>query len=319
MKAPKDHVVITGTGRAGTSFLVRYLAELGMETHLSSHETPYWDASAQAGLEDELSHLTDDSQPLTQVIKSPWMYEYVDQLLEREDVSIECAIIPVRDLVATATSRTVVEMRARYQNDPQLTRFDETWETWCLTPGGTHYSLNPLDQARILAVGFHQLIERLTAADIKIIFLSFPQFVGDADYLYAKLKDHLPASADEAAARAAHDRVAALDMVRVEKELRIGGGQSSTILQPQIEFPDFDQLDRMALRRELERVHGEAANLTSLSESQAAQSQALAAERDALAAAYTDLTAERDGLLASRSWRITAPLRKLRRVRSTQG
>ena len=37
----RRHLLIAGTGRAGTSFLVRYLAELGLDTHLGRHrESP---------------------------------------------------------------------------------------------------------------------------------------------------------------------------------------------------------------------------------------------------------------------------------------
>ena len=48
----RHHLVIAGTGRAGTSFLVRYLHQLGLETELAgAHRRPSWDAMANAGLE----------------------------------------------------------------------------------------------------------------------------------------------------------------------------------------------------------------------------------------------------------------------------
>jgi hypothetical protein len=33
-KIPRRHLLIAGTGRAGTSFLVRYLSALGLETEI---------------------------------------------------------------------------------------------------------------------------------------------------------------------------------------------------------------------------------------------------------------------------------------------
>ncbi len=51
-QAPRHHLLIAGTGRAGTSFLVRWLAAAGLRTHLASHDTPMWDDDANAGLED---------------------------------------------------------------------------------------------------------------------------------------------------------------------------------------------------------------------------------------------------------------------------
>lgn len=46
------HLLIGGTGRAGTSFLVRYLTHLGLDTVLSrSGSAASWDEAANAGLE----------------------------------------------------------------------------------------------------------------------------------------------------------------------------------------------------------------------------------------------------------------------------
>ena len=36
---PERHLIIAGTGRAGTSFLVRYLTELGLDTTLARQGT----------------------------------------------------------------------------------------------------------------------------------------------------------------------------------------------------------------------------------------------------------------------------------------
>ena len=98
--------MIAGTGRAGTSFLVRYLAELGLDTHLSRSEN--WNEVAQAGLEDHILHEKD----LPYVVKSPWLYEYIDQVLARQDIVLDGVIIPMRDLVEAAVSRVTLENSA---------------------------------------------------------------------------------------------------------------------------------------------------------------------------------------------------------------
>jgi hypothetical protein len=44
-------MLIAGTGRAGTSFLVRYLSALGLETEIERSGQSQWDDVANAGLE----------------------------------------------------------------------------------------------------------------------------------------------------------------------------------------------------------------------------------------------------------------------------
>jgi hypothetical protein len=46
----RRHLLIAGTGRAGTSFLVRYLTELGLDSRLRRYgENAGWDENANAG------------------------------------------------------------------------------------------------------------------------------------------------------------------------------------------------------------------------------------------------------------------------------
>ena len=153
---PEKHLIVAGTGRAGTSFLVRYLTELGLDTTLARNgDRASWDAEANAGLE----NLLVSGANLPYVIKSPWISEYVEQILKEERFKIDAFIVPVRDLVEVATSRVVLEQRAIHQHNPWMAdQLDRSWETYGHTPGGLVYSLNPLDQARLLAVQFHQLV-----------------------------------------------------------------------------------------------------------------------------------------------------------------
>ena len=57
---------------------------------------------------------------------------------------------------------------------------EKAWESWGTTAGGTVYSLNPLDQARILAVQFQRLVQQLVEAEVPTtVFLAFPRLVED--------------------------------------------------------------------------------------------------------------------------------------------
>lgn len=236
--APKRHLLISGTGRAGTSFLVRYLDALGLETHFSRFgEHASWNDDANAGAEDLPVSALDDQLPY--VVKSPWVGEFIDQLLADPGIALDGVILPIRDLEDVAASRTVTELRDVAEKHEFATRLDRPWALRGSAPGGIVFSLHPLDQARVLAHGFHHLVERLTAADIPVVLLSFPRLARDADYLHRKLAPVLPRPVEVAAARAAHGLVADPAKIRVDH-----AAADDTI----------ERLDRIALNREIERL-----------------------------------------------------------------
>ncbi|HET9148481.1 MAG TPA: hypothetical protein VFN77_10540 [Acetobacteraceae bacterium] len=283
-KPPRHHLLIAGTGRAGTSFLVRYLDALGLETHFTRFgELASWDEAANAGAEDlPLPAIRDD---LPYVVKSPWIVELIDQLLADPAIVIDAVVIPLRDLMDAAASRSTVELRHFAQENEWATKLDRPWEHWGRTPGGIVYSLHPLDQARILAMGFYRLVERLTAADIPIILLGFPRFVRDADYLHARLAPVL-GGVSAGQARAAHAALADPAKVRVERERA----------EPGPAGPDLASLDRAALNREIERLRGEIATLER--------------RQEELLAHAAGLAEHARRIEESRMWRAMAPLRR---------
>ncbi len=265
----RRHLLVAGTGRAGTSALVRYLTGLGLETHLSRHgDASGWDGAAQAGLEDmPLSAVTPD---LPYVVKSPWSYQVVEQLLEDPAIALDGVVVPVRDLVEAAASRTVRQLQALHQEAHWMTQTVTTWEHWGAAPGGAVFSLNPIDQARLLAVGFHQLLERLVQADVPMLLLAFPRFVMDPDYLHRKLAPFLRIDTSVARAREVHSAVFKAANVRVGREL--SGGNARLPVSDGLQYPTFQALDNAALKREVNRLRGqlskEAAQRTALMETQ---------------------------------------------------
>ena len=253
------HLVIAGTGRAGTSFLVRYLTALGLDTHLSRQGVAAdWDDNAQAGLEDMLAG---DNAPY--VIKSPWIGEYIEEFLRKRSFEIDAFVVPIRDLVEAASSRAVLEQRAIHQSQPWMAeKFDRSWEVFGHTAGGTVYSLNPLDQARLLAVQFHQLVLRVSQAGIPLIFPVFPRMATDWEYLYTCVKPVLPAGVTQDVARRAHARVANTSLVRVADELAERKGNVFPLCaEPQFgpRYPSCAEIDNIALRREIVRLREECA------------------------------------------------------------
>lgn len=258
----KHHLLITGTGRAGTSFLVKYLAELGLDTLYNTQPKPHWDDAAKAGLENY--PLIEPAENLPYVVKAPWLADYMDQILAREDLAIDAVVIPVRNLVEAATSRTVVEMQRAYNLLPGLVNLERTWESWGVTPGGVVFSLNPLDQARILALVFHHLVEQLTNADIPVVFLAFPRMVEDPDYLFAKLKEYLPDAITAEQAAKAHAAVAEKSSVRIGSELCDASEAEAPREDHAIQgpsYPPHELLSGIALRREVQRLKAEVGEL----------------------------------------------------------
>jgi hypothetical protein len=157
----RRHLLIAGTGRAGTSFLVRFLTELGLETHISRFGENPWDQASQAGLED--LPVAAGLENLPHVFKTPWAYQLIEQMLADPAIELEAVIIPMRDLVEAAASRSIVELQAIHGQAPWMARIRRTWEDWGVTNGGVVFSLNPVDQARLLALGFHHLVKPIGA------------------------------------------------------------------------------------------------------------------------------------------------------------
>jgi hypothetical protein len=247
--ARRPHLLIAGTGRAGTSFLVRFLAATGLDTRLAHADDIDWDDAAQAGLEDlPASALRPD---LPYVMKQPWAYEMIDEILADPGIELQAAVIPVRNLADAASSRVVVQLRAIHEEAPWMAGLRHTWRNWGSTHGGVVFSLDPVDQSRLLAVGFHHLIERLVQADVPIILLSFPRLAEDAEYLYGRLRSVLPRDVTFEMASAAHQRVADARKIRIEAELRDGAGSRDS---DRGGFPNLETLDNIALRRELDRL-----------------------------------------------------------------
>lgn len=179
------HLVIAGTGRSGTSFLVEWLAASGLD--VGEFDPDEYHPAARAGWERSL--MADD---LPFVVKDPWLFTYCHDV--DPDV-IEALVLPLRRLSDAAASRVRVE------RDAGATR-----DVWGWTNGGALLSLDITDQARLLAAGFYELLQWAVAADVPTVLLHYPRLVDDADYCIARFEQWLP---DADRARAAHQWVAA--------------------------------------------------------------------------------------------------------------
>jgi hypothetical protein len=162
-------MIISGTGRAGTTFLVQMFTALGFDTGFND-VTATVDAKSNAGMEYDLR---DPEAPY--IVKAPWICDYLDAVLTRRDLVVDRAFVPMRDLFAAAESRREISRRSEPMKLPNG------------TSGGLWHTDVPDEQERILTDRLYQLIYALARHDVPTTLLYFPRLVQDADYLYAKL------------------------------------------------------------------------------------------------------------------------------------
>jgi hypothetical protein len=254
----RHHLLIAGTGRAGTSALVQYLNGLGLETHLSRPGgSADWHDSAQAGFED--LPLYTNGHDLPYVIKSPLTYQIIDQILKHAKISLDAVLIPIRPLVEAAASRSIVQLQAMHQDAGWMAEVATPWEHLAAAPGGAIFSVSPIDQARLLAVGFHWLLERIVQTDVPVVLLSFPRLVSDPDYLFAKIGNVLPIEVPIARAREVHAETFNPEKVRAGRELSDNAGPAPELNG--FTGSSITALDNMALKRELKQLREELESL----------------------------------------------------------
>jgi len=296
----RKHAIISGTGRAGTSFLVDFLRSVGVPTAGIAEEPEH--RIARAGLERNLLSAED-----SYLVKDPWLHEYIDQV-DLEIIEIEALIIPMRDLSEAASSRIRIERAA-------LLQFEESraqWSSIGLTPGGVLASLSISDQERLLAVGLAWLVQWAVKNEIPLYLLDYPRIVEDPVYLVESLSPWLEKFAPKASsidlarkkanprtwANQAQDRV---DFVPRENFLNLEsqlGGARLVIADQQVEL--------LTLREELEILSGE--------------NRGLREELETLTENVLSLLNEVDAIRRSKSFQIgknlAAPLRLVMRRRS---
>lgn len=169
----KHHLLISGTGRAGTTFLVQLFTQLGLPTGFKNSQDGIH-TECNAGMEWPVEDIFKKSAPY--VMKSPGISEHIERILTTPGVVIDCMIIPIRDLYASAESRRA---NARRAGNPK-------------TAGGLWMTKKPRRQEAALAIQLHYLVHALIKHDVPVIWLHFPRLVEDAEYLHDKLKPVLP-------------------------------------------------------------------------------------------------------------------------------
>ncbi len=180
----RAHVIITGTGRAGTTFLVRLLTHLGCDTGFDSRTMELLPATqaarigamnmfetARAGLEMDVR-----SPVAPYIVKTPFFCDWAEEVLA-SNIRIDHAIVPVRRFAAAAASRAYVQTTSAGSGNRVRK-----------VPGGLWDVETADTQVDMLRLKFTRLIEALVRYDVPITFLAFPRLVRDPDYLHQKMR-----------------------------------------------------------------------------------------------------------------------------------
>lgn len=158
MDNKQHNVIISGTGRCGTTFIMLIFTFLGLDTGFTENNfSNHIDYDANAGLEKDIS--------FAYIVKSPAYIQCIGELVL--ETTIDWMIIPIREYEDSALSR--------YKLGPGVR-------------GGLWEANNAVEQLqhywRIMA----KYLKKMVKYQIPTIFLDFDKMIVSQKYTYNKLK-----------------------------------------------------------------------------------------------------------------------------------
>lgn len=146
-------ILITGTGRAGTTFLMRLIVRMGFDTGFKDIESNIFN-HANAGLERDWN----DNYLVVKSIQA--MFD-IEDVLDKKNVTH--VIIPIRDIDSVVSSRIYQERTGKRLGK--------------LVPGGLHGTDKEGYQKEILLGSFYKFVNVLVCRGVAFSFLPFPDFL----------------------------------------------------------------------------------------------------------------------------------------------
>ena len=172
-------IIITGAGRAGTTFLVQLLTRLGFDTGYEPYKEPYIDhqrAGCEQIVEVDLQDTPEKARALLdaapRVLKTPDWGLVLKGFVQGGVLDVDHCYIPVRDLDIAARSRLDVQLE------------------WQVCPTDD-YAYRVMDQASVHALALGRALEACLVCDIPFTLMMFPRLVEDAGYCWEKLSEGL--------------------------------------------------------------------------------------------------------------------------------
>ena len=158
-----DKILITGTGRCGTTFLIKIFSFLGFNT---GYDRNNYKLSISSNCNSGMERSYKDNY---YIIKNPTFMMDIANISKDTSIKIKNVIIPIRDLKISAKSRVKHEK----QN------------------GGLWNAIDELSQIEFYKNILTNYIITSTKYDINTIFIDFDKMINDKIYLFNKLKNIL--------------------------------------------------------------------------------------------------------------------------------
>lgn len=155
-----DKILITGTGRCGTTFLIKLFSFLEYDTGFNKN-TYLKAISTNCNSGMEYSYTAKHY-----ILKNPSFLINIEGIIKDKTVNIKHVIIPIRDFNESAKSRASFGK----QN------------------GGLWNATNEETQKAFYMKIISNYIFMMTKYDINTIFINFDKMVNDKEYLFNKLK-----------------------------------------------------------------------------------------------------------------------------------
>lgn len=158
-----EKILITGTGRCGTTFLIVLFSFLGYNTGFNKNNyKSYIFANCNAGMER-------DYKNNYYILKNPTFLIDIEKIMKDTSIKIKYVIIPIRDLKMSAISRV--------KNGKDR--------------GGLWFATDESSQIDFYRKILTDYIVISTQYNLNTIFIDFNQMIKDKTYLFNKLKNIL--------------------------------------------------------------------------------------------------------------------------------
>ena len=158
-----EKILITGTGRCGTTFLIKLFSFLDFNTgfNKANYKLSIY-PNCNSGMEREYNENY-------YVLKHPTFMTDIDKIVKDTSITIKNVIIPIRDFKMSAKSR--------------VNHGDQPGGLWCAED-----ELSQIDFYKNILTNY---IVISTKYDINTIFIDFDKMIKDKTYLFNKLKNIL--------------------------------------------------------------------------------------------------------------------------------
>ena len=168
------HVLITGTGRAGTTLIMLLLSKLGLNTGYTAEtaENSIFE-NCHAGLEKPLTMSELETMPY--ILKSPLYSSAFAGIVKNKNIQIDRVYIPIRNIEQAAKSRVHVSEKSN-SNDYEG-----------IVPGGLWDAETQEEQVAVLSAKLINLLISLSQTHIPFKFIHYPLLTRNSRYLYRKL------------------------------------------------------------------------------------------------------------------------------------